>query len=336
MKRKPLPTNLVSETWNDLDSEELSILLRERFGHTLGQYHGDDPRLYLPEAGAQSRIALTYEGSEIVAIEPGEAFDPAEWEQVSQEIERSILNGAPKTGRDYSFSSFPVQGSWRGQQSEVQILPAPESAPREGAAHPFILEFPITGSDLPFITNHRRIREHRKLTLLLNLLLAGWTSCLSQRRESLWASVPPDERKPWPNIKWVQQLFHQRVVHAGCCLLAKLVRWPPTPPPFPNIKWVYEWYYAPLDPLVLDGPSPPAADRIEQIEPEEYYTRVGNDGRGCESRPILTNRSATTWISRRTTRRSSIAPRSGSTCLGASGLLLPLQPSQLTCPQLRR
>jgi hypothetical protein len=25
---------------------------------------------------------------------------------------------------------------------------------------------------------------------------------------------------------------------------------------------------------------PPAADRLEEIEPEEYYTEVGNDGRG--------------------------------------------------------
>jgi hypothetical protein len=77
-----------------------------RFGYTPGQYASDDdPRLYLPEAGPQSRIALTYKGSKIAAIEPGQAFDAAEWKQVSQEIEHSILDGTPKTGRDYSFSS---------------------------------------------------------------------------------------------------------------------------------------------------------------------------------------------------------------------------------------
>ena len=47
-----------------------------------------------------------------------------------------------------------------------------------------------------------------------------------------------------------------------------------------NIKWVQEWYFAPLDRLELDEPSPPAADRLEEIEPKEYYTNVGNDGRG--------------------------------------------------------
>jgi hypothetical protein len=241
MKRRPLPTNLVRETWNNLDSGELRKLLHERFGYTLGQYASDDdPRLYLPEAGSQSRIALTYKGTKIAAIEPSQAFDAAEWKQVSQEIEHSILDGTPKTGRDYSFSSFPVQGSWRGRRSGVQILPASESAPRGGAAHPFILEFPITGSDLPFITNHRRIREHRKMTLVLNLLLAGRTSCLTQRHDHLWAIVFPDE-----------------------------------------VKWVREGYDAPLDHHVLDAPSPPAADRIQEVEPEEYSTqKVITEGRG--------------------------------------------------------
>jgi hypothetical protein len=243
MKRRPLPTNLVRETWNNLDSDELRKLLHERFGYTLGQYASDeDPRLYLPEAGPQSRIALTYKGSKIAAIEPGQAFDAAEWKQVSQEIEHSILDGTPKTGRDYSFSSFPVQGSWRGRRSGVQILPASESAPRGGADHPFILEFPIKDSDLPFITNHRRIREHRKITLLLNLLLEGRTSCLTQRHDHLWAIVFPDE-----------------------------------------VKWVREGYYAPLDHHVLNEQSSPAANRIEEVEPDEYYsTKVGNVGRGLQ------------------------------------------------------
>jgi hypothetical protein len=40
-----------------------------------------------------------------------------------------------------------------------------------------------------------------------------------------------------------------------------------------------KWYFAPLDDLVLDHPSPPCAARLEEIEPEEYYATVGNDGR---------------------------------------------------------
>lgn len=47
----------------------------------------------------------------------------------------------------------------------------------------------------------------------------------------------------------------------------------------PDIRWVQEWYSAPLDNLVLDEPSPSAAKTLEEVEPEEYYARVGNDGR---------------------------------------------------------
>jgi hypothetical protein len=277
MKLKQLPQNLLSETWVDLDSDELRLLLRERFAPGVGQYDGDDGKLYLPRAGAQSRIALTYDGNEIVAVEPGEAFDATEWEKVSQEIERSILTGTPKTGRDYSFSSFPVQGSWLGRRSQVQILPAPGSAPRAAGAHdPFILEFPIKGSDLPFITNHRRIREHRKVTLLLNALLAGRTSCLLQRSNHFWASLSPDEGKPGRWRKLFATWRASRVVAKTCGAIKCRSR---IDRPWPNIKWVQEWYYAPLDTIVLDGPSPPTVERLEEIEPEEYYTKVGNDGR---------------------------------------------------------
>jgi hypothetical protein len=180
-------------------------------------------------------------------VEPGTAFDAAEWESISKKIESSILTGIPRTGRDYSFSTFPVLGQWRGKHSGVQIIPPPNEAPRApGASNPFILEFPIKGSDLWPITNHRRIREHGKLTLLLNLLLAGTTNAPLRRTGHFWAAVDRQDGSAGP----------------------------------PNIKWVHEWYYAPLDRVVIDQPSACAAERLGEVDPEEYYTNVGNDGSG--------------------------------------------------------
>jgi hypothetical protein len=271
--------NLLSGVWADLDSDELRLFLRERFGGGPGQYDGDEKTLYLPLARAESRIALTFSNNKIAAIEPGAAFDPAEWRGLEQEVEHSIITGTAKTGRDYAFSLLPVQGSWRGSRSGVQILPAPDSAPRHsGADDPFILEFPIRGSDLWFITNHRRIREHRKLTLLMNVLLAGRTSCLPQRYNHFWASIPPEEGKPG----WWSRLAHSRAISmvAKLCELITFGRFHPNRPWTPSIKWVQEWYFASLNHAVLDEPSPPATEGIEEIEPEEYYTTVGNDGRG--------------------------------------------------------
>jgi len=171
----------MSKTWANFDSFELRLLLDEYIGGP-GQYDGlsDNPNsLYLPLAGSSCRIGLTFSDKKITVIEPGPAFDKAQWEQVSEGIEKSIIAGPIKVGREYSFSSFRVLGSWRGDCSGVQILAPPENAPHasdERAEHPFILEFPIKESNFWPITNYRRMQKHRNLTLLLNILLAGRTN----------------------------------------------------------------------------------------------------------------------------------------------------------------
>lgn len=246
-----MTTNLLSERWTDLDSAELRLLLDERVGGP-GQYQGrsDNPNvLYLPLAGTSCRVSLVFRAGKhagkIVAIEPGPAFDAAEWGQIAEEIDKSIVAGPMKVGREFSFSGFRVPGSWKGERSSMQILPPPSDAPRapvEIAEHPFILEFPMRTCGAWRITNHRRICEHRKLTLLLNVLLAGRVSLQSQRTQHFWANVSDNG---YPASKWVQQSF-----------------------------------FAKLGETVRDELSPPAAERLEEVDPEEYYTSVGYDGRG--------------------------------------------------------
>src|SRR5438128_7784069 len=125
-----MTTNLLQRGWADLDPAELRFILLERIGKP-GQYDGRDSNpntFYLPLAGSSCRIKLTFsETKQIVAIEPGPAFDAAQWQQVVGEIDRV---GLYKVGRDCSFSSFRVAGSWRGKRSGVQILPPPADAPR--------------------------------------------------------------------------------------------------------------------------------------------------------------------------------------------------------------
>src|SRR5262245_23370429 len=148
-----MPTNLLRPSWSRLDPHELRIVLDQRIGGP-GQYDGratSPDRFYLPLAGAQCWVVLTYRNRRIVSVEPGQAFDPAEWARIAEEIQTSVLTGPTKIGRDYSFSSYRVEGPWRGQRSGVQILPPHPDAPRapvEMAEHPFILEFPIKESGL--------------------------------------------------------------------------------------------------------------------------------------------------------------------------------------------
>lgn len=104
-------TNLLQTGWTDLDSAELWFILLERIGEP-GQYddlNSNPDRFYLPLAGSSCQIKLTFsESKQIVAIEPGPAFDAAQWGQVVKEIERTE---SPKVGRDCSFSSSRVAGS---------------------------------------------------------------------------------------------------------------------------------------------------------------------------------------------------------------------------------
>jgi hypothetical protein len=188
-------------------------------------------------------------GKKIIAVEPGPAFDAAEWQKLADEIESTILVGPPKVGREYSFSGFRVLGSWRGLRSGVQILPpAPEAprAPVEMAAHPFILEFPIIGApnDLWPITNHRRMREHRRLTLLLNVLLTARVSFHPRRSEHFWAHIPAAEGSAGNG----------------------------------ESRWLQQFFWAPLGAPVTDALSQPGAEKLAEVEPEAYYTNVGYDG----------------------------------------------------------
>jgi len=238
--------NLLANEWTSLDPIELRLLLQDRVSGP-GQYNGQSRnKLYLPLAGNSCRFVLTYRERKIDRIERGPAFDAADWDRIRKEIETSILVGLPKIGRDYSFSSFRVRGSWRGRRSGVQILQPPADAPQapvEIAEHPFILEFPTSACGLWSITNYRRLREHRKLTLLLNVLLAGRTSLPPPRPEHFWACVRGDDEST-------------------------------------EIKWVQQFYSAKLGEVVIEQLSPLVGEPLEEIEAEEYYARVGHDGKG--------------------------------------------------------
>ena len=200
--------NLLLQRWANLDSHELRLLLNARIGGS-GQYDNyiqNPNKLYLPLARDDCRIALVFKEDKIRAIQSGPAFNSEEWQRISNEIDNSILTGPKKIGRGYSFSGKPVEGDWRGERSEVQILLPPQDTPSGHAQFPFIIEFPIVGApaDLWPITNHRRRRQHHTLTLLLNLLLNTRISHEDRRHEHVWAYVANENGGG--ESKWLQMV----------------------------------------------------------------------------------------------------------------------------------
>jgi hypothetical protein len=241
-----VPENLIAG-WPSIDSRELRILIDEVVGRP-GQYSdraAHPNTLYVPLAGASCRLVLTFRGREIAKVEPGPAFDADQWRAICQELDGS--RAAPTVfGREYSFSSFRVPGWWQGTSSGVQILPPPSEAPRadiESADHPFVLEFPIARSTYWALTNYRRMREHRNLTLLLNTRLAGRASLMSRRPRHFWAGVRGDNGRT-------------------------------------DIRWVQEFFFAPLGEVVTDSASTVSGEPLPQLEPDRYYEEAVHDGRG--------------------------------------------------------
>ncbi len=243
-----MTTNLLRPNWERLNSHELRILLAHRIGQP-GQYDSREAnpnRLYLPLSGSQCRVVLTFCDREITRVEPGQGFEQGQWDEIADEIEKAVLIGPMKIGREHSFSSHRVQGSWYGPRSGVQILPpAPDSplAPVEDAEHPFVLEFPIQKAEFWPITNHRRVREHRDLTLLLNVLLRSRVNFQPRRQPFFWAMLHREE--------------------GGY-----------------ETRWVQNSYFGKLGNCVLDTYSPPADQLLEVIESNRYYTQLmGIDGK---------------------------------------------------------
>ena len=239
--------NLLKESWSDVDPGELRFILFNHIGKP-GQYRdraNNPDKFYLPLADSTCRVVLTFDNdNQLVGIERGSAFDEAQWDEIVREIEST---GPIMVGRDCSFSSFRVTGSWQGPRSGVQILPPPADAPVAPvviADHPFILEFPVKVSDRWSIKNFRRMRNHRRLTLLLNILLAGGTSMQPRQSRDLWA------------------------VDLGECNF--------------KVRWVQEFFFANFGEAVSRTLSEPAAGRIAEVDPANYYASVGHDGRSLE------------------------------------------------------
>jgi Apea-like HEPN len=137
-----------------------------------------------------------------------------------------------------------MPGWWRGNRSNVQILPPHSEAPASTATteHPFILEFPMKESGLRPITDYRRAREHRNLTLLLNLLIAGGTTLQPRQQEGFWAIDPTDKAQPL------------------------------------KVRWFQQYFWAELGDVVRRSLSPPAGSPLAVVPPDKYYSSIGNDG----------------------------------------------------------
>jgi hypothetical protein len=239
--------NLILDSWKQVDPSELRILL-DKFVGGPGQHEtAETNKTYLPLGRDKCFVSLAFKGKRINCIERGPAFDQARWNDITDQIEGLLFGGRQRIVRWWTFNTYRVTGSWRGDKSGIQILPPLPDVPRaphETADHPFILELPFLHSGYTQLDQYRTIREHRKLTTLLNVLLRGRTSRVLNSSDQHWALVASDMGSPNCETKWVQRGF-----------AAKLGQY------------------------VLDALSPQEEPRIDEADTAAYYSEVGHDGR---------------------------------------------------------
>lgn len=249
--------NLLKENWRLFDQHELRLALGEYIGGP-GQFQDREKnpnKFSLPQSGAECKIILTLNSGKITSIEQGPAFERVEWDSIVEKIECAISTGPKVIGRNLSFSTFRVTGSWLGQKSGIQILAPPIDAPRanmEIAEHPFLLEFPINESNISSITNYRWKINHRRTTLILNLFLNGHTSSPLSRPEQRWAQVEKNDGTQ-------------------------------------ETRWVTCSYFAKFGNTIIENLSPPTEPELLEVNPEEYYAGHGHDGRPLQIPSDLDN-----------------------------------------------
>lgn len=89
-----------------------------------------------------------------------------------QIVSELLTSAGTRVGTVVLFSQLPVDG-WFKHETVLQILPAPNGAPRPKwllADHPFMLQFSFPSSSSSVVRNSRKANRGRELALMLSAL----------------------------------------------------------------------------------------------------------------------------------------------------------------------
>ncbi len=198
--------NLLSAILQGAEDTEFLSLLQDLYGPG-----GIDSRTSVVYPSSRDHVfRVRSDDVEITSVEPGPRCTSAEIDRVRTAVRLNLIESpGTKVGVGTLFSSsHPVLGAFRCDD-RLQILPAPEGAPRPpfaGGLHPFLIEFLLRQSRDRGITNTRRMRGIVEWAWLLNLFLRYGVRFLSPRARYMWAiSADPGEMTDFSHARYVQE-----------------------------------------------------------------------------------------------------------------------------------
>ena len=144
----------------------------------------------------------------LVEIKTGPGLKAEDIGQLRQAIHEKLVESQERfVAAHVFFSSHPVNGSYRCSDPELQLLSAPDAAPRPPymvGEHPFVVEFPCTRSVDVMIAARRRMALVKRWSHVLNVVLAARISPLDNRARWSWVLV--DAESP-QDVRFAQHSY---------------------------------------------------------------------------------------------------------------------------------
>jgi len=173
----------------------------------------DDEDVFLFPCSKQFALKVTLADQRITKIERGTNFTAKQITELQLRIQLELREDQGIiVGRDILFHSWPVNGAFTSKMRQVQILPAPSTAPRPTvlwADHPFVLEFTFRKSSNPQVTHYRQWELRHLWAWLFNAILRGSVKYIGPRSRRMWA-IDHDEmgqQGTETKVRWSQEFY---------------------------------------------------------------------------------------------------------------------------------
>jgi hypothetical protein len=186
----------------EIDHHELLALLTLRYNTC---WRVSDREITFP-AVDEYKLRVKMRHGQITNISSGKSLSEQELQEIFEQVEAELKDDRiAEYGVEILFAHRPVKGAFRFKSVPIQILPPPQEAPQQNYAwaHPFVIEYPISGYKTSEVRFLRRRKNSIEWAWVLNALLHGSTKFSSSRLRQMWAIKSGEDGQCF----WAQECY---------------------------------------------------------------------------------------------------------------------------------